>query len=89
MDRPLQAKYDKLQRHHNSVVRAMDIINANMAQVIKENTVLKNQLRNADQFVSIHKQIVIDNLQQSRESERRLVQEIKVLKEKIKFMRER
>lgn len=88
MDRPLQKKYDRLQRHHNSVVKAVDILNANLTQVHNENAVLKNQLINADQFVSIHKQIVIDNLKQSRESEGRLVQEIKVLKEKIKFMKE-
>ena len=89
MDRPLQKKYDKLQRHHNSVVKAVDALNGNLAQLRNENAILKNQLINADQFVSIHKQIVIDNLQQSKESEGRLVQEIKALKEKIKSMRER
>lgn len=88
MDRELQKKYKKLRRHHDSLVGAIETLNASLNHLNAENEILKSQLVNADKVVAIQKKVVIDNLQQSRESEVRLVQEIKALKKKIKFMKE-
>lgn len=88
MDRELQNKYDKLKRHHNSLVGAVETLNSSLAHLNTENNILKNQLINADKFVEIQKKIVLDNLQQSKETEDGLVKEIMVLKEKIKRLRE-
>lgn len=89
MDRPLQDKYDKLKRHHDSLVNAIQTLDGNLLQVHTENNILKKQLVNADKFIVIQKRIVIDNLDQSRATEGKLVKEIKALKAKIKALREK
>lgn len=89
MDRPLQNKYDKLKRHHDSLVAAIETLNTGLNRALAENEVLVKQLVNADKFIVIQKRIVIDNLDQSRATEIKLVNEIKALKAKIKALRER
>ena len=88
MDRALQNKYDKLKRHHDSLVAAIETLNSALVEVHSDNDTLKQQLLNADKFIVIQKRIVIDNLEQSRGTEAKLVKEIKALKAKIKALRE-
>ena len=89
MDRPLQDKYDKLKRHHDSLVAAIEMLNASLAHLNTENDILKKQLVNADKFVAIQKQVVIDNLDQSRVNEAELVKDIKALNLQEKSLREK
>ncbi len=89
MDRPLQKKYDNLKRHHDSLVMAIETLNSALVKAQAENDTLKRQLLNADKFIVIQKRIVIDNLDQSRTNEIKLVKDIKALKAKITALRER
>jgi hypothetical protein len=68
---------------------AIETLNASLIQVHTKNDVLKKQLINADKFIVIQKRIVIDNLDQSRATEIKLVNDIKALKANIKALREK
>lgn len=84
MDRPLERKYKKLQRAHNALVHASrkqdEVINTLMAEVVD----LRKQLDNADQRVMIQKQTVIDNIAATEKEKRELINEIMLLKKKLR-----
>ena len=68
----LQGKYDKLRRHHNSIVRAVEGLQEVVARMEGQNGFLMAQLQSAQKYVDIQKQVVVDNAFPIQESKSRL-----------------
>ena len=83
----LQKDYDALKRLHESLVSAVQKIEVEISSLRAENAFYKAQLINADQNVGIHKQIVIDQIQQDQITKDGLVAEIMELRKRLKEAR--
>jgi hypothetical protein len=84
MSKELKNKYDMLRRRYNLLVLDVEKIEPKMEKLQAEVAFCKAQLINADKNVAIQKQIVIDNIRQSQETQNNLVAEIMELKKQLK-----
>lgn len=83
----MQNDYDALRRLHDATNSAVKELEGENARLRSQVEFLQRQVENADKRVAIQKQIVIDNLNQSREVHDNLVAEILALKKEIKELK--
>jgi len=83
----LEREFEDLRKIHSSLVKGLEGMNIKMESLITENEFYKKQLVNADSRVDISKEVVLNNLQQSKEIEDNLVAEIIALKTERKKLK--
>ena len=80
----LKIKHKKLSHQHNALVLAVDKLVKENEALQTNNNFLGNQLLNANHFVTIQKQIVINTVKANQEKCDFLRAEMQVLKDKLK-----
>ena len=83
----LEKEFNDLRRIYSSLVSALEGINLELETLRTENEFYKKQLINADNRVGISKDIVENNLLQSKKVEDNLVAEIIALKAERKELK--
>jgi hypothetical protein len=85
-EKKLEQEQKTLKNLLNSSNDSVRMLSEKNDELFMENQKLKKLNKNAEQNVINQKKIVIDNLQQSAEKEKDLVNEILELREKIKIL---
>jgi len=80
----LKIKHKKLSQLHNALALAVDKLAKENEALQLNNKFLGNQLLNANRFVDIQKQIVVNTVKANQEKCDFLRTEMKVLKDKLK-----
>ncbi|MBW2032038.1 MAG: hypothetical protein JRI94_00375 [Deltaproteobacteria bacterium] len=80
----LKIKHKNLSRQHNALVLAVDKLIEENEALKENNSFLGAQLLNANKFVSIQKQIVVNTVKANQEKCDFLRTEIQALKDKLK-----